>query len=140
MGAGFEDLEVYQEARKFRKRIYALTRKLPPEERFVLFPQMRKAAVSITNCIAEGHGSRSYRHNVSYLYRSRGSVCELQDDINTCEDEKYFKKAHLDDLRRDAERVAMLINGYIRHLTKRVDAEAARKATKGGAKGRRAPD
>ncbi len=96
MGKGFEDLEVYQEARRFRKRIFKLVRLLPAEEKFVLSSQMRKAALSIANCIAEGHGSQTYRHNISYLYRARGSVFELQDDLNTCEDELYFEKAHLD--------------------------------------------
>ena len=89
-------------------------------ERFVLVPQMRKAALSVTNNIAEGHGSRSYRHNISYLYRSRGSVNELLDDLNTCEDEEYFRKEHLDDLREQAGLVIRLINGYVRYLRKRM--------------------
>ena len=74
----------------------------------------------MTNNIAEGHGSRSYRHNISYLYRSRGSVYELQDDINVCEDEGYFEKSHLDDLREDAVRVAKVINGYVAYLRRRM--------------------
>lgn len=81
---------------------------------------MRRAAVSVTNCIAEGYGSQSFRHNISYLYRSRGSICELQDDFNACEDEGYFKKEHLDDLRKDSVSVIKLINGYIRYLEKRM--------------------
>jgi len=120
MGKGFEDLDVYQEARVLRKRVYKLTRQLPPEEKFILMPQMRRAALSATNNIAEGHGSRGFRHNISYLYRSRGSICELQDDFNTCQDEGYFKKEHLDDLRKQAVRVIKLINGYVAHLKERL--------------------
>ena len=86
------------------------------DEKFGLVPQMRRAAVSVTNCIAEGHGSRSYRHNASYLYRSRGSLCELLDDFNVCEDEKYFTKIQLDDIRVQAVHVQKLINGYIKYL------------------------
>lgn len=41
MGAGFEDLEVYKEARKLRNRIAKLTSLLPREERYILVPQMR---------------------------------------------------------------------------------------------------
>jgi len=128
MGKGFEDLDVYQEARRFRKRTFKLTRLLPADEKFVLSSQMRRAALSITNCIAEGHGSQTYRHNISYLYRSRGSVYELQDDLNACEDEQYFEKAHLDDLREDSVRVAKLINAYIRYLDKRLAAESGKRA------------
>ncbi|MCE5325793.1 MAG: four helix bundle protein [Planctomycetaceae bacterium] len=125
-GKGFEDLEVYQEARSFRKRVYRLAGQLPDEERFGLAGQMRRAAVSVTNCIAEGHGSKSYRHNISYLFRSRGSVCELQDDFNTCEDEEYFEKKHLDDIRAHSVRVSKLLNGYIRYLADRAE-EAEKK-------------
>ncbi|KKK75417.1 hypothetical protein LCGC14_2873910 [marine sediment metagenome] len=118
MGRGFEDLDVYKEARTFRRREWKLARQLPPEQRHVLCSQMARAALSVTNNIAEGHGSRSYRYNISYLYRSRGSVNELLDDMNACEDEGYFKKEHLDDLRQQAASVAKLINGYIAYLRK----------------------
>lgn len=123
MGAGFEELDTYQRARELRARVFKLTRLLPAEERYNLVTQMRRAALSVTNCIAEGHGSRSFRHNVSYLYRARGSVCELQDDLNACQDEGYFEPKHLDDLRADAEGVIKVINGYIRHLRKRMGEE-----------------
>jgi len=120
MGKGFEDLDVYREARSFRKRVFKLTTMLPNQERHVLFSQMRRAALSITNNIAEGHGTRGFRHNASYLYRARGSVQEIQDDLNTCEDQGYFEKEHLEDLREDSIRVAKLINGYIRYLKSRL--------------------
>ncbi len=120
MTPGFEDLEVYQAARALRGRIGRLVRQLPDDERYNLRSPMRRAALSVTNCIAEGHGSRSFRHNISYLYRSRGSVYELIDDLTACEDETYFKPEHLADLRADAERVVMLLNGYIRYLKQRL--------------------
>jgi four helix bundle protein len=120
MGKGFEDLEVYKEARVLRRRVWKLTELLPPDQRFILRPQMRRASLSVTNCIAEGHGSRSYKHNISYLYRSRGSVCELQDDFNACEDEGYFKTEHLDDIRKQAVAVVRLLNGYAAYLNSRL--------------------
>ncbi len=120
MVRGFEDLDVYQEARKLRQRIYKLTWQLPADEKYNLVSQMKRASLSVTNNIAEGHGSRSYRHNISYLYRARGSVNELLDDVSVCEDQEYFKKEHLGNLRKDAETVIKLINGYIRHLRKKM--------------------
>ena len=125
MPGDFEDLEVYKQAREVRKRVWKLARLLPPDQKWILSFQMRKASLSLTNNIAEGHGSWSYRHNISYLRRSRGSCSELQDDLNTCEDEGYFSKEHLDDLRDDIRSVIRLINGYIAYLEKR-DAEAKR--------------
>lgn len=119
MPSGFQGLEVYQEARRFRQRVFKLTKLLPQEEKYAIVPQMRRAALSVTNNIAEGHGCRSYRHTVSYLYRSRGSMNELLDDIGACEDEGYFQKEHLDDLRSHANQVLRLLNGYIAFLKKK---------------------
>ena len=117
---GFEDLEVYKEDRRLRQRVFKLARLLPAEEKYNLASQMRRAALSVTNNIAEGHGSRSYRHNISYLYRSRGSVNELLDDLNACEDEGYFRTEHLDDLRQQATSVVKRVNGYVAYLRKRI--------------------
>ena len=127
MTGGFEELETYKEARILRQRVSKLIRLLPGEEKYNLISQMRRASLSITNNIAEGHGSRSYLHNISYLYRSRGSVNELLDDLNACEDEGYFKKEHLDDLRQQAESVIKLINGYIAYLRHRLSDNKKRK-------------
>lgn len=120
MPGDFSTLDVYQQASLLRRRVYRLAGLLPETEKYGLAPQMRRASLSVTNNIAEGHGSRSYRHSISYLYRSRGSVNELMDDFNLCEDEAYFQKDHLDDIRRQAGRVNQLINGYIAYLRKRL--------------------
>ena len=52
----FEDLEVYKAAREFRKAMYALNRRLPDFEKYELGSQIRRASVSLTNNMAEGHG------------------------------------------------------------------------------------
>jgi four helix bundle protein len=48
----FEDLEGYKAAREFRKKIYKLIKGLPPEEKYNLADQMRRASLSLTNNIA----------------------------------------------------------------------------------------
>ena len=50
----FEDLPVWQDARKFTNKIYNLTNKFPKEELYGLSSQIRRAAVSIMSNIAEG--------------------------------------------------------------------------------------
>lgn len=50
----FEDLEVYQVARELRKSMYRVAKRLPEEEKFGLTSQIRRAALSLTNNIAEG--------------------------------------------------------------------------------------
>ena len=52
----FTDIEAWKLARKLKLEIYAIIKELPPEERFDLGSQMRRAAVSCTANIAEGYG------------------------------------------------------------------------------------
>jgi four helix bundle protein len=115
----FEDLEVYRLAREFRKAMYAVTRKLPVHEKFELASQVRRAAVSLTNNIAEGHGRYHFLDQIKFQLQARGSLTELMDDLNICTDEMYLSVEEVADLKRQATAVHQLINGYIRYLRER---------------------
>ena len=115
----FEDLEVYKKARQFRKSMYGVTRKLPDFEKYELSSQIRRASVSLTNNIAEGHGRYHYLEQLKFLFQARGSLQELIDDLNICEDEQYLSKSKVVDLRDRAKEVQRLIGGYARYLRDR---------------------
>jgi four helix bundle protein len=119
----FEDLEVYKLAREFRKKIFGLIKRLPSEEKFNLGTQMRRAATSLTNNIAEGHGRYHYQENIQYLRQSRGSLEELLDDLNICLDESYVESGELTSMKTEASRLLHRINGYIAYLRRRKTAE-----------------
>jgi four helix bundle protein len=110
----FEDLEVYQVAREFRKKMSAVTRQLPGFEKFELASQIRRGAVSLTNNIAEGHGRYHFADQVRFFLGSRGSLQELVDDLNVCADEKYLEADAVEALKGDGRRCLGLINGYLR--------------------------
>jgi len=115
----FEDLEVYKKGRGFRKRMYAAARKLPDFEKYALGRQIRRAAVSVTNNIAEGHGRYHYLDEIKFQLQARGSLAELLDDLNVCQDENYLSVAEIVELKEKAKEVQRLINGYIRFLRSR---------------------
>ena len=115
----FEDLEVYRVAREFRKAMYAVTRKLPAHEKFELASQIRRAAVSLTNNIAEGHGRYHFLDQIKFQLQARGSLTELIDDLNICTDENYLSPDEVAELKKQATSVHQLINGYIRYLRER---------------------
>ena len=114
----FENLEAYIVAREFRKEMYAVARKLPDAEKFGLASQIRRAAVSLTNNIAEGHGRYHYLDQIKFMLQARGSLEELIDDLNVCTDEKYLLTAEVEKLKQDGWRVSQLLGGYIRFLRK----------------------
>ncbi|MBI5216055.1 MAG: four helix bundle protein [Ignavibacteriae bacterium] len=113
---GFEELEVYKSAREFRAKMYALTKELPAHEKFNLVSQIRRASVSLTNNIAEGHGRFHYQENIQFIRQSRGSLEELIDDLNICHDEKYIDESKIIELKNEAYTLLKRINGYIVYL------------------------
>jgi len=115
-GSTFEDLEVYRVAREFRKTMYRVTRGLPDIEKFGLAGQIRRAAVSLTNNIAEGHGRYHFLEQIKFTLHSRGSIEELIDDLNVCDDEQYLPVEEIASLKQCGWRLRQLIDGYIRYL------------------------
>src|SRR5215472_989795 len=122
----FEDLEVYQIAREFRKTMYRVNRQLPSFEKFELGSQIRRAAVSLTNKIAEGHGRFHYLEQIKSCLNARGSLEELLDDLNICADESYLPASEIDSPKEQGWCVHRLLNGYMRWLPERKQGAAVK--------------
>ena len=118
-GYSFEDLELYKAAREYRKKIFRLIKMLPTCEKYNLESQMRRAATSLTNNIAEGHGRYHYQENIQFLRISRGSLEEILDDLNICLDEQYVPKVEIETLKAEGFDLLRKINGYIAYLRSR---------------------
>ena len=88
---GFEDLECYQLALQVMREAYKVVQKLPPEEKFALGLQMRKASVSIGLNIAEGYGRYHYLDSLRFYYIARGSLDETLGGFIACESLGYTK-------------------------------------------------
>jgi len=112
----FEDWETHQFAREFQKAMYRVNRRLPDFEKYELGSQIRRAAVSLTNNIAEGHSRFHYLEQIEFSLNARGSLEELLDDLNVCEDESYLPISEVAELKEQGWRVHRLLNGYMRWL------------------------
>src|SRR5437667_12797504 len=91
----FEDLDAYKVTREFRKAMYGVARRLPESEKFGLVSQVRRASVSLTNNIAEGHGRFHYLDQIKFMLQARGSLEELLDDLNVCQDEGFLAPSEI---------------------------------------------
>ena len=114
----FEDLFVYQKARDFSRKIAELVKKLPANERNKLRDQMTRARRSITNNLAEGYGRFHYQENIQYCRQSRGSICEIIDDLIECRDENYIEGKEFISLKEEAYYLMKILNKYIAYLQK----------------------
>ena len=107
-----------------RREIYALAKGLPDFEKFGLASQLRRAAVSVTANLAEGYGRFGYQENAQFCRQARGSVYELRDHIITCMDECFVGKEEGCKLDAMLQRVAMILNGYLRATLARKQADS----------------
>jgi four helix bundle protein len=79
---------------------------------------MRRAAISVTNNIAEGHGRWYYQENIRFCRIARGCVDELTDDLNVCLDEGHGSAEHVLSIKHAANELIARINSYIAYLRK----------------------
>ncbi len=116
--SGFETLEVWKEARQFRKMIIVLCQKFPIDEKFKLADQMKRSSRSVTANIAEGYGRFHYLDNIKFCRDARGSLHETLDHLTLALDESYISTESLSVLKIQHDKVLRLLNGYIGYLKK----------------------
>ncbi len=77
----YRDLEVWQRAMDLVAEVYALAKRFPPEERFALGDQLRRAAISVPSNIAEGYARNSDADFRRFLLMAAGSATEAQTQL-----------------------------------------------------------
>jgi four helix bundle protein len=113
----YRELIVWQKAMAMAKRAYELSQGLPKSESYGLLTQMRRAAVSVPSNIAEGHGRLTdlqFRH---FLGNARGSLYEMQTQLELAGDLGYLDRRLVQELMEQGSEVARLINGLISALS-----------------------
>ena len=119
----FRDLDVWKRCRDIRKMIWRLCKKFPAEEKFRLADQMIRASRSSTNNIAEGYGRFHFQENIQFCRQSRGSLFELIDHVLVAEECEYIDNEERDTLIGHIVPAIRLLNGYVKYLRTRKDAE-----------------
>ena len=120
----FRDLDAWRVAMDLALLIYDLIDVLPPNERFEMASQMRRAALSVPSNIAEGHGTKlrgRYRHHVRIAL---GSVAELTTCIELGSRLGYWDMRTVDRLNDELVRMAQLLHGVLRSIRRQIAAEA----------------
>jgi len=96
--------------------MHRAAKRLANIEKFALAPQIRDAAISLTDNIAERHERYHFLDQIKFILPSRGSLEELLDDLNICENENYLSVAEINESKQQGWRTHKVINGYIRYL------------------------
>ncbi len=109
----YRNLKVWQKAMELTLEIYSLVRRLPKEETYCLSDQMRRAAVSVPSNIAEGHGRASHKDFINFLSISRGSLLELETQLEICNRLKYFDVRQSENARELLIEISKMLNSLI---------------------------
>ncbi|MCG3165924.1 MAG: hypothetical protein POELPBGB_01699 [Bacteroidia bacterium] len=114
----FEDLECWKAGKELRVFFMGIRKKLPMEEKFSLSDNLKRAARSVTNNVAEGFGRFHYQENIQYCRQARGSLYELIDHLMICREENYITDDEYKNGRDLINKTIAILNGYINYLIK----------------------
>ncbi|MEP5611252.1 MAG: four helix bundle protein [Cyclobacteriaceae bacterium] len=114
----YKELIVWQRAMQLVKEIYRITSTFPPEEKFGLTNQMRRASVSIPSNIAEGWGRSLTKNYLQFLRISRGSLYELETQLALSVDLEFLSNSD------KAEGLIVEVSKMLNTLIKKLDSSS----------------
>ena len=114
----FEDLPVWKEAIKLADKVYDMTESKQWNGSRSLRDQLERAALSVSNNIAEGFERGTTNELLAFLYIARGSAGEVRSMLCFIERRKGFDyfKSHISDLKSIAESCSKQIRAWADHL------------------------
>ncbi|WP_026951204.1 four helix bundle protein [Algoriphagus mannitolivorans] len=108
------ELDVYLLSRELSKEIYLITRRFPPEEKFSLTDQIRRASRSIGAQIAESWAKRRYvNHFISKLTDSDAEQYETRHWIEVAYDCDLVSIEELNSILIKCENINRKLNAMI---------------------------
>ncbi len=117
----YSDLLAWQKAHALVIAVYRVTREYPPEERFGLVSQTRRAAASVPANLAEACGKRSFaqlRHGADI---ASGSLSELEYWLLLARDLGCLTPERHDALYRQLDEVRRLVHGFAEWAARAAD-------------------
>ena len=115
----YKELHVWKRSLILVTDIYRLTRILPPDERFGLKSQLRRAAVSINVNIAEGYGRATRGEYLNHLSVARGSLLEVEALCTVCQALSLVTTEDLTTEEEHLVQMRLMLRGLRRALEKK---------------------
>jgi four helix bundle protein len=116
----FEDLLCWQAARELVKEVFIASNEGKLSKDFDTKSQIKKAALSTMNNIAEGFGRFSSKEFIRFLDISQSSCLEVKSITYTLEDLDYIPMDKIIAIREKTEKTKNLTLGMIAYLRKQI--------------------
>lgn len=114
----FRDLKVWQKAHELVLSIYRMSVKFPPEERYGLVSQMRRAVISVAANIVEGFRRISAKESLRFYDIANASLEEVRYEVQISFDLRYITKEEFLLANEKLEEVSKMLNSWIRSQRK----------------------
>jgi len=110
----FEDLPVWKAALALAEKIYALTETSLIRKKYSLRDQIERAALSVSNNIAEGFERGTTQELLTFLYISRGSAGEVRSMLCFLERLSAFNdlKSEISNLKSEIEGISRQLRAW----------------------------
>ena len=111
-----EDLRVWQSARVICKDVYVLTRKEEFEKDFRFVQQIRSAAGSIMDNIAEGYGRGGNKEFIQFLSIAKGSTQEVLSQLYRAYDVQHITEQEFTETKQLLNTISVMLHNLIERL------------------------
>lgn len=112
----FEELDCWNESRALVNLVFSACEGGKLAKDFGTSDQIRRAALSVMNNIAEGHGRNSRKEFIRFLDFAQSSSLEVKSITYILSDQNYLSHDHAESIRAKADRIKNMIRGLIKHL------------------------
>jgi four helix bundle protein len=121
MSDSYRDLVAWQKAMELVTALYRTSAQFPKSEMYGLTSQIKRAAGSVPSNIAEGKGRDSKKEFVMFLYRARGSLYEVQTQVEIARNLEYISQDQFASLNEQCAEVGRVLNGLIRSVKRQLN-------------------
>ena len=112
----FEDIKVWQDARKVVSEIYRLTEVPPLSRDYGFKDQLRRSSISVMANIAEGFERNGNREFVQFLSLAKGSVGELRSHLYVASDLGTISEPEQAHLKKEVISISRQLSGLIKYV------------------------
>lgn len=114
----FEELKIWQEARALSLYIYKIFKTEPISLDFRFRDQIKSAAGSVMDNIAEGFERSSRLEFINFLGIAKGSAGEVKSQLHRALDQEYISKEFFDLVYEKYDKLSAAIAGFMAYLNR----------------------
>jgi four helix bundle protein len=120
--SNYQQLKVWQLGIQLAQSTYALTKTFPKDELYGLTSQMRRAAVSISANVAEGHARDSTKEFLHHISIALGSLAEIETMLILAKSFGYGDPAAIAAILQNGDEEGKMLRGLQKTLRSRINA------------------